>query len=82
MMAAPQPIPVARAPTPSPSATPWRRTEHTRPDATAVNLNGATIKNGAGNVADLSLTGLNQGGPHIDTTTPVINSIAEIALER
>ena len=31
--------------------------------ATAVNLNGATIKDGAGNVASLSLSGLTQNGP-------------------
>ena len=40
--------------------------------ATAVNLNGATIKDGAGNAANLSLTGLTQTGPQIDTTTPTI----------
>src|SRR5208283_4039324 len=44
---------------------------------TAVNLNGATIQDGAGNAASLSLTGLPQGSPQIDTTTPVISSIAE-----
>ena len=43
----------------------------------AVNLNGATMQDGAGNVANLSLTGLTQGSPQIDTTTPVINSIVE-----
>ena len=37
---------------------------------TAVNLNGATISDGAGNAANLSLTGLAQGGPQIDTTAP------------
>ena len=36
--------------------------------ATAVNLNGATITDGAGNAANLSLTGLTQSGPQIDTT--------------
>ena len=45
--------------------------------ATAVNLNGATITDGAGNAANLSLTGLTQTGPQIDTTTPTISSIAE-----
>ena len=45
--------------------------------ATAVNLNGATIADGAGNAANLSLTGLTQTGPQIDTTTPTISSITE-----
>ena len=45
--------------------------------ATAVNLNGATINDGAGNAATLSLTGLTQTGPQIDTTTPTITAIAE-----
>ena len=40
--------------------------------ATAVNLNAATITDGAGNAANLSLTGLTQSGPQIDTTTPTI----------
>ena len=35
---------------------------------TAVNLNGATITDGAGNAANLSLAGLTQTGPQIDTT--------------
>ena len=38
--------------------------------ATAVNLNSATITDGAGNGANLSLTGLAQSGPQIDTTAP------------
>ena len=38
--------------------------------ATALNLNGGTIKDGAGNAASLSLTGLTQTGPQIDTTAP------------
>ena len=38
--------------------------------ATAVNLNAATITDGAGNAANLSLTGLTQSGPQIDTITP------------
>ena len=37
---------------------------------TAVNLNGATIKDGAGNAANLSLSGITQGSPQIDTTAP------------
>ena len=44
---------------------------------TAVNLNGATIKDGAGNAANLSLSGLTQSSPQIDTTPPVISSVAE-----
>ena len=38
--------------------------------ATAVNLNSATVTDGAGNAANLSLTGLTQSGPQIDTTLP------------
>src|SRR5207302_2426771 len=45
--------------------------------ATAVNLNGATVKDGSGNAANFLLTGLTQTGPQIDTTTPMISSIAE-----
>ena len=45
--------------------------------ATAVNLNSATVTDGAGNAANLSLTGLTQSGPQIDTTTPTISSIVE-----
>ena len=44
---------------------------------TAVNLNGATITDGAGNAANLSLTGLPQGSPQIDTTTPTVSSVME-----
>ena len=43
---------------------------------TAVNLNAATITDGAGNAANLSLTGLTQSGPQIDTTTPTVSSVA------
>ena len=50
--------------------------------ATAVNLNGATITDGAGNAANLSLTGLTQSGPQIDTTTPTISVDRGIARER
>ena len=39
--------------------------------ATALNLNSATITDGAGNAANLSLSGLTQTGPQIDTTAPV-----------
>ena len=42
-----------------------------------VNLNGATVQDGAGNAANLSLSGLNQGSPEIDTTTPTVSSITE-----
>ena len=38
--------------------------------ATAVNLNGATIADGAGDPANFSLSGLNQSGPQIDTVAP------------
>jgi hypothetical protein len=38
--------------------------------ATAVNLNSASITDGAGNAAILSLSGLPQSGPQIDTTPP------------
>ena len=44
--------------------------------ATAVNLNAATITDGAGNAANLSLTGLTQTGPQIDTTTPTVTSVS------
>ena len=43
--------------------------------ATAVNLNAATITDGAGNAANLSLSGLTQSGPQIDTTTPTVASV-------
>ena len=45
--------------------------------ATAVNLNSATITDGAGNAANLSLSGLTQNGPQVDTVTPTITSLAE-----
>ena len=50
--------------------------------ATAVNLNSATIKDGAGNAANLSLSGLTQSGPQIDTTTPTIASLTETPSDR
>ncbi len=43
---------------------------------TAVNLNSATVTDGAGNAANLSLAGLTQTGPQIDTTTPKVLSVA------
>ena len=45
--------------------------------ATAVNLNGATITDAAGNAANLTLTGMTQAGPQIDTTTPVVTAITD-----
>ena len=46
--------------------------------ATAVNLStGVTITDGAGNAANLSLSGLTQSGPQIDTTTPAVTAIAD-----
>ena len=44
---------------------------------TAVNLNGATITDAAGNEASLTLTGVITG-PQIDTTTPKVTAIAEL----
>ena len=43
--------------------------------ATTVNLNSATVKDGAGNAANLSLSGLTQSGPQIDTTTPTVSAV-------
>ena len=43
--------------------------------ATAISLNGATVKDSGGNAASFSLTGLTQTGPQIDTTTPVISQL-------
>ena len=42
----------------------------------AVNLNGGTVQDGAGNAANLSLSGLTQGSPQIDTTAPTVTSMA------
>ena len=42
-----------------------------------INLNPATVQDGAGNAANLSLSGLNQGSPQIDTTTPAVSSVTE-----
>ena len=44
--------------------------------ATAVNLNSATVIDGAGNAANFSLSGLVQNGPQIDTTAPTVSSVA------
>jgi hypothetical protein len=38
--------------------------------ATAINVNGATVQDSAGNTASFSLTGLTQTGPQIDITAP------------
>ena len=46
---------------------------------TAVNLNDATIQDGSGNAANLSLTGISQGSPQIDTTPPTIASVTATA---
>jgi hypothetical protein len=47
------------------------------PDLTvsAVNLNGATVADAAGNAGNLSLSGLTQTGPQIDTTVPTVSSV-------
>ncbi len=45
--------------------------------ATAVNLNSATITDSGGNAANVSLSGLTQSGPQIDTTTPTVSSVVE-----
>ena len=39
------------------------------------NLNGASIADGAGNSANLSLTGIAQGSPSVDTTAPTVGSV-------
>jgi uncharacterized repeat protein (TIGR03803 family) len=41
---------------------------------TSINPNGATIQDGAGNTANLSLSGLSQSGPPIDVTIPTLVS--------
>ena len=46
---------------------------------TAVNLNDATIQDSSGNAANLSLTGISQGSPQIDTTPPTIASVTATA---
>jgi hypothetical protein len=45
--------------------------------ATAVNLNGGSIQDGAGNSANLSLSGLSQTGPQVDTTIPTVTAVVE-----
>ena len=47
--------------------------------ATKLNLNGATIADGAGNAANLALTGLAQTGPQIDTTAPTVTGATAAA---
>jgi hypothetical protein len=44
--------------------------------AASVSLNGGTILDLAGNAATLSLTGLTQKGPQIDTTAPTVVSVS------
>jgi hypothetical protein len=41
----------------------------------AVNLNGAKLLDGASNAANLSLTGLTQGSPSVDTTPPTVTQV-------
>ena len=41
----------------------------------AINLNGAKLLDGAGNAANLSLTGVTQGSPQIDTTPPSVTQV-------
>jgi hypothetical protein len=47
--------------------------------ATAINLNGATITDSGGNAANLSLTGLTQAGPQVDTMPATVNAVAHSA---
>ena len=47
--------------------------------ASAFNLNGATVMDGAGNAANVSLSGLSQGSPAVDTTPPALSSVAATA---
>jgi hypothetical protein len=44
-----------------------------------VSLNGATMMDGAGNSANLSLSGLSQGSPQVDTTPPTVSSVTATA---
>jgi hypothetical protein len=46
--------------------------------ATTLNLNGATVKDGAGNAASLTLSGLAQTGPQIDTTIPAVTQVVPL----
>ena len=43
----------------------------------AVNLNGATLLDGAGNAANVSLTGVSQGSPQIDTLAPTVTAVTD-----
>ena len=45
--------------------------------ATAVNLNGSTVKNSSGAAANFSISGVTQTGPQIDTITPAITTVTE-----
>ena len=39
----------------------------------SVSLNGATVMDGAGNAANVSLSGISQGSPAVDTTPPTLS---------
>ena len=56
----------------------WNRAGQNTPDlmVSTVTLNGATIADGTGNAANLSLSGITQGSPQIDTTAPTVSSEA------
>jgi hypothetical protein len=43
---------------------------------TSVNPNGGSIEDSFGNAANLSLSGLTQKGPQIDTTTPTVTAVS------
>jgi hypothetical protein len=49
--------------------------------ATAVNLNGATVTSSGGSPVNLSLVGLAQSGPQIDTSPPTLSSASAAAGE-
>ena len=60
---------------PSPSATPWPPGRTPPPlQPLPVNLNSATVTDGAGNTANLSLTGITQSGPQIGVNAQVIQT--------
>ena len=46
--------------------------------ATAINLNGATINDSGGNAANLSVSGLTQTGPQIDTTVTTVTTVVDL----
>ena len=54
----------------------WRRAEHRRPGGGPFNLNGATVKDAAGNSANLAGAATNPAGTlQIDTTAPTVPSV-------